>query len=124
MNLSGKAVKYWLTSEKIPLKNLLVITDDIALPLGELRLRAKGSDGGHNGLKSIQFELNTPEYARLRFGIGNNFAKGRQADYVLSEWTEEEKPVVNQSILIAGELVKDFGAMDIAFVMNKYNKKK
>jgi len=123
MNLSGKAIKYWLTAEKIPLKNLLVIADDIALPLGELRLRAKGSDGGHNGLKSIQFELNTPEYPRLRFGVGNDFSKGRQVDYVLGEWTAEEKPVINESILKAVELVKDFGSMDIAFVMNKYNKK-
>ncbi len=123
MNLSGKAVKYWLTAEKIPLKNLLVITDDLALPLGELRLRAKGSDGGHNGLKSIQFELNTPEYPRLRFGVGNDFAKGRQVDYVLGEWQEVEKPKVNDSILKAVELIKDFGSMDIAFVMNKYNKK-
>lgn len=123
MNHSGKAIKYWLTAEKISVKNLLVITDDLALPCGELRLRAKGSDGGHNGLKSIQFELNTSEYPRLRFGVGNNFAKGRQVDYVLGEWTAEEKPVIEQSITKATELVKDFGSMEIAFVMNKYNKK-
>lgn len=123
MNLSGKAIKYWLTAEKIPIKNLLVITDDLALPCGELRLRAKGSDGGHNGLKSIQFELNTNEYPRLRFGVGNDFAKGRQVDYVLGEWTAEEKPIINESILKSVELIKDFGSMDIAFVMNKFNKK-
>ena len=123
MNLSGKAIKYWLTAEKISARNLLVITDDLALPCGELRLRAKGSDGGHNGLKSIQFELNTNEYPRLRFGVGNNFSKGRQVDYVLGEWTAEEKPVVEQSITKAVELIKDFGSMDIAFVMNKFNKK-
>ncbi len=123
MNLSGKAIKYWLTAEKISIRNLLVVTDDLALPCGELRLRAKGSDGGHNGLKSIQFELNTNEYPRLRFGVGNDFAKGRQVDYVLGEWTTEEKPIINESILKSVELIKDFGSMDIAFVMNKFNKK-
>ena len=91
MNLSGKAVNYWLQQYKIDYKNLLVITDDIALPFGALRLRGKGSDGGHNGLKDIQAVLGRSDYARLKFGVGNDFARGRQADYVLSEWSSEEE---------------------------------
>jgi PTH1 family peptidyl-tRNA hydrolase len=90
MNLSGKAVNYWLQTEKIPLENLLVITDDIALPFGKLRMKGKGSNGGHNGLKDIQNVLNTVEYARLRFGVGDEFKPGRQVDYVLGEWSEIE----------------------------------
>ena len=89
MNLSGKAVNYWLQAEKINLENLVVITDDIALPFGKLRMKGKGSDGGHNGLKDIQATLKTQEYARLRFGVGSNFHKGRQSDYVLGKWTKE-----------------------------------
>src|SRR5690606_951060 len=91
MNLSGKAVKYWLEKEKIPLENLLIITDDLNLSFGTIRLKAKGSDGGHNGLKSIQALLQTTNYARFRFGISDEFKKGQQVDYVLGEWTEEEK---------------------------------
>jgi len=90
MNLSGKAVRYWLTKEKIPLENMLVITDDLALPFGTIRMRAKGSDGGHNGLKSIQELIETTKYARLRFGIGDTFNKGSQVNYVLGKWGEEE----------------------------------
>src|ERR1051326_5483352 len=91
MNLSGKAVNYWLQQEKIPLENLLVITDDLALPFGTLRLKGKGSDGGHNGLTSIIEHLGTAEFARLRFGIGNDFSKGKQSDHVLGNWSSEEE---------------------------------
>ena len=90
MNLSGKSVLYWLTQEKIPLENLLIITDDLNLPFGTIRLKTKGSDGGHNGLKDVQDKLQTINYNRFRFGISDEFSKGRQVDYVLGEWTEEE----------------------------------
>jgi PTH1 family peptidyl-tRNA hydrolase len=98
MNLSGKAVAYWMQQEKIALENLIVITDDLALPVGKLRLKLKGSDGGHNGLKSINASLNTLNYARLRFGIGSEFAKGKQVDFVLGKWTTEEQPVIDESV--------------------------
>lgn len=108
MNLSGKAVNYWLQKEKILPENMLVITDDIALPFGTIRIRPKGSDGGHNGLKNINEILKTQEYPRLRFGIGNNFPKGKQAEYVLGEWTEEEKKILNQRIDVATQVIKSF----------------
>ena len=98
MNLSGKAVAYWMQQEKIALENLIVITDDLALPVGKLRLKLKGSDGGHNGLKSINASLNTLNYARLRFGIGSVFATGKQVDFVLGKWTTEEQPVIDESV--------------------------
>lgn len=101
MNLSGKAVAYWLQKEKVNKENLIVITDDLALPVSKLRLKLKGSDGGHNGLKSINELLNSQEYPRLRFGIGNEFSQGRQVDFVLGEWTETEKPVVTDGIEMA-----------------------
>ena len=123
MNLSGKAVNYWLQSEKIPLENLLVITDDIALLLGSLRLRGKGSDGGHNGLKSIQETLNTGNYARLRFGVGNDFAKGKQVDHVLGKWSAEEKKIVQPRIQLAVELVESFVAIGLQFTMTNFNNK-
>lgn len=97
MNLSGKAVSYWMQQEKIALENVIVVTDDLALPVGKLRLKTKGSDGGHNGLKSIDASLNTQNYARLRFGIGSDFAKGRQVDFVLGKWTTDEQPVIDES---------------------------
>jgi PTH1 family peptidyl-tRNA hydrolase len=97
MNLSGKAVSYWMQQEKIALENVIVVTDDLALPVGKLRLKLKGSDGGHNGLKSIDASLNTQNYARLRFGIGSDFAKGRQVDFVLGKWTVEEQPMIDAS---------------------------
>jgi len=100
MNLSGKAVRYWLTKEKIPLENMLVITDDLALPFGTIRMRAKGSDGGHNGLKSIQELIETTKYARLRFGIGDTFNKGSQVNYVLGKWGEEESKTTTLNALI------------------------
>ncbi|HEY4797799.1 MAG TPA: aminoacyl-tRNA hydrolase [Bacteroidia bacterium] len=123
MNLSGKAVNYYLQKENIPLKNLMVITDDLALPLGKLRIRNKGSDGGHNGLKSIQETLGTSDYPRLRFGIGNEFSKGRQVDYVLGEWDAAERNELVPRIDIAVEAIKDFALMGIDKTMNAYNSK-
>lgn len=124
MNLSGKAVSYWLQKEKIPIENLLVVVDDIALPLGSLRLRAGGSDGGHNGLKSIDGILETQNYSRLRFGIGGNFPKGYQVDYVLGEWSDEEKKVLPERIQKTREIIFSFGTIGIERTMNFYNKKK
>lgn len=121
MNLSGIAVNYWLQHEKIPLENLLVIADDIALPLGTLRLRAKGSDGGHNGLKSIQEILVTPHYARLRFGVGNNFSRGQQVEYVLGEWTKEESVQLSPRINQAIEIIKSFGTIGLQLTMTAFN---
>lgn len=121
MNLSGKAVNYWLQKESIPLENLLVVVDDIALPLGTVRLRPRGSDGGHNGLKNINEVLGTQDYARLRFGIGNGFSRGRQVDYVLGEWSEEEMKVLPERVALAGEAVLSFGTVGIERAMNLYN---
>jgi PTH1 family peptidyl-tRNA hydrolase len=123
MNLSGKAVNYWLQAEKIPISNLLVITDDIALPFGKLRLKGKGSDGGHNGLKDIQATLNTTDYARLRFGVGNDFSKGRQADYVLGQWTKEEFLSLPERISIATEFIKSFATQGLELTMTNWNGK-
>ncbi len=121
MNLSGKAVKYWLQHENIPLNNLLVVTDDLALPVGAIRIRLKGSDGGHNGLKSINESLNTNDYARLRFGIGNDFPKGHQADYVLEPWTQEQMTVIEQKTKTAVEAVTQFIGAGPVFAMNQFN---
>ncbi len=123
MNLSGNAVRYWLKQEKIDLGNLLVIVDDLALPLGTIRIRAKGSDGGHNGLKSINQVLGTNDYARLRFGIGGDFPKGFQVDYVLGEWTDEEARALPPRLEAAGEAVKSFATAGLERTMNVYNKK-
>lgn len=123
MNLSGKSVRYWLEKEKIPLENLLVITDDLNLPFGTLRLKTKGSDGGHNGLKDIQTQLNTTKYNRFRFGISGDFPKGRQVDYVLSEWSEEEESQMNERLEIAFELIKSFGTAGVERTMNYFNGK-
>ncbi len=123
MNLSGKAVNYWLQTEKISIENLLVITDDIALPFGKLRMKGKGSDGGHNGLKDIQAILNTQEYARLRFGVGSDFAKGRQADYVLGKWTKEENLDLPARIDIATEFIKSFASIGLQMTMTNWNGK-
>ena len=98
MNLSGKALVYWMQQEKIKLENVMVVVDDLSLPLAKLRLRHKGSDGGHNGLKSIQASLNSDEYSRLKFGIGNDFPKGRQVDFVLGKWKPEEKDPIDKGI--------------------------
>ena len=121
MNLSGKAVHYWLQKEKIPLDRLLVITDDLALPFGTLRLKGKGSDGGHNGLKHIQQILGTQAYARLRFGIGSEYPKGHQVNYVLSKWSEAEAEELPALIKRSIEIVKSFVAIGPARTMNQFN---
>ena len=123
MNLSGKAVLYWLTKEKIPLENLLIITDDLNLPFGSIRVKTKGSDGGHNGLKDIQDKLNTTKYNRFRFGISDAFGKGRQVDYVLGEWTTEELDQLKERLEKSRELVKSFGLAGINNTMNAFNAK-
>lgn len=123
MNLSGKAVNYWLQSEKITTENLLVITDDIALPLGALRMKGKGSDGGHNGLKNIQEILGTTEYARLRVGVGNEFQKGRQVDYVLGKWSTEEEKLLQPRIEMAVEMTQSFATIGLQRTMSAYNNK-
>ncbi|WP_157515069.1 aminoacyl-tRNA hydrolase [Gaetbulibacter saemankumensis] len=123
MNLSGKAVLYWLTKEKIPLENLLVITDDLNLPFGSIRLKGKGSDGGHNGLKDIQEKLNTTKYNRFRFGISDAFSKGRQVDYVLGDWTEEESGKLGARLDKSIEVIKSFGLAGMATTMNAFNGK-
>jgi len=121
MNLSGKAVKYWVDKEKVALQNVLVILDDIALPLNKLRLRSSGSDAGHNGLKSIQESLGTSQYPRLRFGIGNNFSKGMQSDFVLGKWNKEEEPLVKLKIEKAVEAIEGFSTVGITLTMTKIN---
>ncbi len=121
MNLSGKAVKYWLEHLKLSVENLLVVTDDIALPLGKLRVRKSGSDGGHNGLKNIIETLGTTEFPRLRFGIGGDFPKGYQVDYVLGKWSAEEKKQLPEKIEKACEAVKSFVTIGIDRTMNFHN---
>jgi PTH1 family peptidyl-tRNA hydrolase len=121
MNLSGKAVRYWLDKEKIPLENLLVVTDDLALPFGKLRMKGKGSDGGHNGLKSIQELLGTNQYARLRFGVGNTFAKGKQVVYVLGEWDSEEAAALKERIEISGQMIQSFALSGLDRTMSQFN---
>lgn len=123
MNLSGKAIKYWLTKEKIPLENLLVITDDLNLPFGTIRLKTKGSDGGHNGLKDTQDKLQTTKYNRFRFGISDNFSKGRQVDYVLSPWTSEEELQLKERLPICKEAITAFVLSGMANTMNTFNGK-
>ena len=123
MNLSGKAVAYWMIKENIPIENLLVIADDLAIELGAIRIRPKGGDGGHNGLIDIITFLKTQEFARLRFGIGNNFAKGFQIDYVLGKWSAEETTTLLPRIKIAAEAVKHFGLHGLENMMTGFNKK-
>lgn len=123
MNLSGKAVKYWLTKENIPLENLLVITDDIDLDTAVLRLRAKGSGGSHNGLNNIIETLQSTQWARLRFGIGKNYAKGFQVEYVLSRWENNEVVLVERQIEVAVEMIKSFVLSGATFTMSLYNNK-
>ena len=123
MNLSGKAVKYWMDKESIPLENVLAIVDEVALPLNKLRLRPSGSDGGHNGLKSIHESLGTTQYPRLRFGIGNAYPKGMQADYVLGKWNKEEEPVVWLKIDKAVEVIEIFVVAGVTTAMNQVNDK-
>jgi PTH1 family peptidyl-tRNA hydrolase len=121
MNLSGKAVRYWLDREKISTESLLVVTDDIALPMEKLRLKPAGSDGGHNGLKDIQEMLGTTEYPRLKFGIGNNFPRGGQSTYVLSRWLPEETPLVDRKIEKSTEIIENFVLEGIDRTMNRVN---
>ena len=123
MNLSGKAVVYWLAKENIPLENLLVVTDDLNLPFGNIRVKTKGSDGGHNGLKDIQNKLNTTTYNRFRFGISDAFNKGQQVDYVLGEWTTEENEKLKERLDKSIELIKSFGLAGINITMNTFNGK-
>lgn len=122
MNLSGKAVKYWMDKEKITLENILVVLDDLALPLEALRLRPGGSAAGHNGLKNIELILQTDQYARLRFGIGNNYPKGKQADFVLSRWKTDELPIVKEKVLKSVEIIESFAAQGLGKTMSLYNK--
>lgn len=121
MNLSGKAVKYWMDKEKIETQNTLVIVDDIALPLSKIRLRSGGSDAGHNGLRSIQETLGTTEYPKLRFGIGNNFPKGAQSQFVLGKWLREEEPLVRKKIETCVDVIEAFASAGISNTMSKYN---
>lgn len=123
MNLSGKAVNYWMQAEKVSIENTLVITDDLALPFGTLRLKSKGSDGGHNGLKSIQETLGNVNYPRLRFGIGSEFLKGQQVGYVLGEWTMEQQILLGERISQAVEIIKSFGSIGIERTMTLFNNK-
>ncbi len=122
MNLSGKAVKYWLDKEKISMENLLVIADDLALPLGTLRLRAQGSAGGQNGLKNIELLLNGNNYPRLRFGVGSDFPKGRQVEYVLGKWTPSEIPYVKDAIVKSVDAIECWATQGIGKAMTEFNK--
>lgn len=121
MNLSGKAVRYWMDSERIPMERTLIIADDLALPFGTLRLREKGSDGGHNGLKDIQSVLGTTNYPRLRFGIGAEYPQGRQVDFVLGNWSDEERKKLDERCKKVEELVWSFATSGMARTMNAYN---
>lgn len=121
MNLSGKAVNYWMEQEKIPLENVLIITDDLNLSFGTIRLKTKGSDGGHNGLKDIQNVLQTTNYNRFRFGVGADFGQGRQIDYVLGEWNEDEKKALPERFDKASALIKSFVLAGVKITMNEFN---
>ncbi len=123
MNLSGKAVNYWLTIEKIPLENLLVVTDDLNLPFGTLRIKGKGSSGGHNGLTNINEVLGTQNYARFRFGIGNDYPKGRQVEHVLGTWNEEESEKLPERLEKSGKAIVSFAMAGLANTMNAFNGK-
>lgn len=123
MNLSGKAVQYWMQQEKIPIENLLVVVDDLALPFGSLRMKGKGSDGSHNGLSSIHESLKSTDYPRLRFGIGSEFSRGRQVDYVLGEWSEEERKTLMARIDLSVEMIKSFGTAGLGLTMTQFNNK-
>jgi peptidyl-tRNA hydrolase, PTH1 family len=122
MNLSGNAVSYWLKKENIPAENMLVIVDDIALPLGNIRMRPKGSDGGHNGLAHINTTLGTNEYPRIRIGIGNSFRKGTQRNYVLGSWNPEEKKFIEERINVVVDMIKSFGNAGLELTMTNFNK--
>ena len=121
MNLSGKAMRYWMDSEKIPVERCLVITDDLALPFGTIRMRSKGSGGGHNGLGNIESTLSTTQYPRLRFGIGNEYSRGQQIDYVLGLWSSEEADSLPERLLRCEEAVKSFASIGLERTMNFFN---
>ena len=123
MNLSGKAVQYWMEKEKIPLENVFVITDDLNLPFGTIRIKPKGSDGGHNGLKNINLVLNTNQDTRFRFGISDEFKKGKQVDYVLGEWNSAENEALPERLEIASEVIKSFGTAGLENTMTTFNGK-
>lgn len=123
MNLSGNAVRYWMNKENIPIERLLIVVDDLSLPFGALRMKPSGSDGGHNGLKHIAAVLGTQTYARLRFGIGNDFPRGGQIDYVLGQFTEEDLKTMDERVEQAGEMIKSFCLAGIQITMNQFNKK-
>ena len=123
MNLSGKAVKYWMEKENIEKENVLIITDDLNLSFGTIRIKSKGSDGGHNGLKNIQLLLNSSEYPRFRFGISDEFKKGKQVDYVLGEWNEEENAKLPERLTFASEIITSFALAGLQNTMNIFNGK-
>ena len=123
MNLSGNAVRYWLAQEKIPIENLLVVVDDLSLPVGTIRMKPSGSDGGHNGLRHIAQMLGTQAYSRLKFGIGNDFPRGAQVDFVLSGFNAEDEAKVNEKVPVAVEAIKAFALSGIQFAMCNYNGK-
>lgn len=123
MNLSGKAVKYWMEKKKIPVENMLAVVDELQLDLGVVRLKSKGSDGGHNGLKDIADKLGSTNYSRLRVGIGKDFRRGQQVDYVLGKWNAKEKDELIEIIPRAAEACKSFAAVGLKFTMEKFNKK-
>ena len=122
MNLSGNAVRYWLQKENIPIERLIVICDDISLPLGKIRIRPQGSDGGHNGLKHIASVIGSQQYVRLKFGVGNNFPKGNQIEYVLGKFDEDELTAISSRLEIAADAVKTFCLSGVTMAMNQYNK--
>lgn len=123
MNLSGNAVRYWMQQEKVALENILVVVDDLSLPVGAIRMKQNGSAGGHNGLKHIAQMLGTEGYNRLKFGIGNDFPRGAQVDFVLGRFSEEDNKVINERALVAADAVKAFTLSGMAFAMNHYNGK-
>jgi peptidyl-tRNA hydrolase, PTH1 family len=123
MNLSGKAVKYWMEKEKIEKENVLIITDDLNIAFGTIRIKTKGSDGGHNGLKNIQLLLNSTEYPRFRFGISDEFKKGKQVDYVLGDWNEDEKTKLTERLDLSSEIISSFALAGLNTTMNTYNGK-
>ncbi len=123
MNLSGKAIKYWLDAENIPIENFLVILDDLALPIGKLRMKLKGGDGNHNGLTSIIELLKHSNFPRLRYGIGNNFARGHQSDFVLGKWKQEEMAIIDERTSLAIEMIKSFCTIGAERTMTSYNNK-
>ena len=123
MNLSGQAVRYWSQQEKIPVERILILVDDLSLPVGKIRMRGNGGAGGHNGLKNIESCMMTPNYARIKFGIGNEFSRGAQVDFVLGQFSDEDNKVVEEKLDYVGEMIKSFCLQGLDRTMNQYNKK-